>query len=99
MDIADVVIDVIDLIYHETVMGMGGDLAYQWLTNFAAPTTRPFVLVVEGALQNKANGGAWGDSSAGSVGRSVVLDRHGRHDELDRPCRRDRHARDDSGPR
>ena len=36
IDIADVVIDVIDLIYHETVMGMGGDLAYQWLTTFAA---------------------------------------------------------------
>ncbi len=36
IDIADVVIDVIDLIYHETVMGMGGDLAYKWLTTFAA---------------------------------------------------------------
>jgi hydrogenase small subunit len=67
MDIADLVIDVVDLIYHETVMGMGGDLAYKWLTTFAATNNTPFVLVVEGALQNKANGGAWGDTAAGSV--------------------------------
>ena len=67
INIADVVIDVIDLIYHETVMGMGGDLAYQWLVNFEANNAAPFVLVVEGALQNKANGGAWGDTAAGSV--------------------------------
>jgi hydrogenase small subunit len=67
INIADVVIDVVDLIYHETVMGMGGDLAYQWLTTFAATNNTPFVLVVEGALQNKANGGAWGDTAAGSV--------------------------------
>ena len=36
MNIADVVVDVIDLQYHETVMGMGGDLAAQWLR-----TSRP----------------------------------------------------------
>ena len=66
INIADVVIDVIDLIYHETVMGMGGDLAYQWLKNFEANNAAPFVLVVEGALQNKHNGGAWGDDSAAS---------------------------------
>ena len=99
MDIADVVIDVIDLIYHETVMGMGGDLAYQWLKNFEANNAAPFVLVVEGALQNKDNGGAWGDSAPRIAGRAVVFHRHGRHDELDRPRRRDRHARDGSGPR
>ena len=62
IDIADVVIDVIDLLYHETIMGMGGDTAYQWLVDFAGTNVQPFVLVVEGALQNKANGGAWGDS-------------------------------------
>jgi len=67
IDIADVVIDVVDLIYHETVMGMGGDLAYKWLNDFAAANTDPFVLVVEGALQDKAGGGAWNDSAAGSV--------------------------------
>jgi hydrogenase small subunit len=64
VDIADVVIDVIDLLYHETVMGMGGDTAYQWLADFAAHNAKPFVLVVEGALQKTSNGGAWGDTSA-----------------------------------
>jgi len=66
MDIADVVVDVIDLLYHETVMGAGGDLAYKWLKNFQASNTKPFVLVVEGALQWKDNGGAWDDSSVAS---------------------------------
>jgi hydrogenase small subunit len=61
IDIADVVIDVIDLLYHETVMGMGGDLAFQWLKDFAAANAKPFVLVVEGAMQKTSNGGAWGD--------------------------------------
>jgi Ni,Fe-hydrogenase I small subunit len=63
IDIADVVIDVIDLLYHETIMGAGGDLAYQWLQDFAATNSKPFVLVVEGALQKTSNGGAWGDVS------------------------------------
>ncbi len=56
--IADVLIDFIDLQYHETVMGMGGDLAYQWLSDLIADsvktsgrTSAPFVLVVEGAIQ------------------------------------------------
>ena len=63
VDIADVVIDVIDLLYHETIQGMGGDLAYQWLNDFATTNNKPFVLVVEGALQKTSNGGAWGDVS------------------------------------
>lgn len=63
VNIADVVIDVVDLIYHETVMGMGGDLAYKWLVDFAATNTDTFVLVVEGALQDKTGGGAWNDVS------------------------------------
>jgi len=61
-NVADVVIDVVDLQYHETVMGMGGDLAYQWLKDFKANNTLPFVLVVEGALQDADQGGAWGDT-------------------------------------
>ena len=82
VNIADVVIDVIDLQYHETVMGMGGDLAAQWLNDFAdyVPGTTPgslgedpFVLVVEGALQDKTQGGAWNDMS--DPDRAVVLDR------------------------
>jgi len=70
VNIADVVIDVIDLQYHETVMGMGGDLAAQWLNDFVHDTAGagtlgadPFVLVVEGALQNKSQGGAWADTA------------------------------------
>jgi Ni,Fe-hydrogenase I small subunit len=70
VNIADVVIDVIDLQYHETIMGMGGDLAAQWLKDFVDytpgagtnPGDAPFVLVVEGALQDKDGGGAWGDT-------------------------------------
>jgi hydrogenase small subunit len=59
--IQDVLIDFIDLQYHETVMGMGGDLAYQWLKDnmgngtAASGSSAPFVMVVEGAVQNKAN--------------------------------------------
>jgi hydrogenase small subunit len=66
VNIADVVIDVIDLQYHETVMGMGGDLAAQWLHDFVTSSTNggvPFVLVVEGALQDKLGGGAWAESN------------------------------------
>jgi len=67
MNIADVVIDVIDLQYHETVMGMGGDLAAKWLNDFEANNTGTFVLVVEGALQDKDLGGAWNDLSDTAV--------------------------------
>jgi hydrogenase small subunit len=65
VNIADVVIDVIDLQYHETVMGMGGDLAAKWLYDFVknGQTATPFVLVVEGALQDKDQGGAWKDDA------------------------------------
>jgi Ni,Fe-hydrogenase I small subunit len=63
MNIADVVIDVIDLLYHETVMGMGGDLAFQWLMDFTTTNNKPFVLVVEGAMQDSTKTGAWNDAS------------------------------------
>lgn len=65
VNIADVLIDFIDLQYHETVMGMGGDLAYQWLKDNmgtgvpASGSATPFVLVVEGAVQDKQLTGAW----------------------------------------
>jgi Ni,Fe-hydrogenase I small subunit len=76
MNIADVVVDVIDLQYHETVMGMASDLAAQWLEDFRnydpvlwGPNIgdQPFVLVVEGALQDHLGGGAWGDTSDTNV--------------------------------
>jgi Ni,Fe-hydrogenase I small subunit len=81
VNIADVVIDVIDLQYHETIMPMGGDLAAQWLHDFANynPTVGgsnqgdlPFVLVVEGALQDKLGGGAWADTEANDPGATDV---------------------------
>ncbi len=61
-NIADVVVEIVDLEYHETVMAMGGDLAYQWLKDFEDTNTKPFILVVEGALQAKTNTGAWNDT-------------------------------------
>jgi hydrogenase small subunit len=62
VNIADVLIDFIDLQYHETVMGMGGDGAYAYLANEMANRTdaTPFVLVVEGAVQDFKGGGYWG---------------------------------------
>ena len=64
VNIADVVVEIIDLEYHETIMTMGGDLGYQWLYDFihSASNTPPFILVVEGALQAKTNTGAWSDT-------------------------------------
>ncbi len=70
--IADVLIDFIDLQYHETVMGMGGDLAYKWLLdltddsefNGGTAASVPFVLVVEGAVQPSAGGGYWNKTGA-----------------------------------
>jgi Ni,Fe-hydrogenase I small subunit len=64
VNIADVVVEIVDLEYHETVQTMGGDLAYQWLYDFinSASNTDPFVLVVEGALPARTNTGAWTDT-------------------------------------
>ena len=62
-NIQDVLVDFIELDYHETVMNMGGDLAAQWLKDFMDNNNRPFVLVVEGAVQDKDQGGAWNDAS------------------------------------
>lgn len=65
-NIQDVLVDFIQLDYHETVMNMGGDLAAQWLKDCIdnIPASKPFVLVVEGAIQAKDQGGAWGDVDA-----------------------------------
>jgi Ni,Fe-hydrogenase I small subunit len=70
VNIADVLIDFIDLQYHETVMGMGGDGAYAYLKNEMTRTTSaPFVLVVEGAVQDFTGGGYW--SKPGTPGTSA----------------------------
>lgn len=76
MNIADVVVDVIDLKYHETVMGMGGDLAYKWLDDFittADNDQHPFVLVVEGAMQDARGGGAWGETNTSKPWCSIAM--------------------------
>jgi Ni,Fe-hydrogenase I small subunit len=66
VNIADVLLDFIALEYHETVMGMGGDLAYQYLTDAANNEhVKPFVLVVEGSLQKKTNPGYWNANASG----------------------------------
>lgn len=67
-DVADLLVDLIDLQYHETVMGMGGDLAARWLEEVSTNAPGGFVLVVEGAVQDAANGGAWGDTSSQTHG-------------------------------
>ncbi|GAB4281377.1 MAG: hydrogenase small subunit [Coriobacteriia bacterium] len=61
VDIADVLLDFIDLQYHETIMGMGGDLAATYLKDQMAyaDSGNPFVLVVEGAVQPKEATGYW----------------------------------------
>jgi hydrogenase small subunit len=76
VNIADVLIDFIALEYHETVMGFGGDLAYQYLENaIAQPHTKPFVLVVEGAVQAVTNTGYWNSTGTApwcSIGQDGV---------------------------
>lgn len=63
VNVQDILVDWIDLQYHETIMTMGGDLAYQVLKDNMDYTggSDPFVLVVEGATQDKDLGGAWDD--------------------------------------
>ncbi len=62
-NIADVLIDFIDLEYHETVNGMGADLAYNVLAdnmkNADVAGAPAFVLVVEGSVQPNTAGGYW----------------------------------------
>lgn len=77
MNIADVVVDVVDLQYHETVMGMGADLAAQWLQDFKTSNSAPFVLVVEGALQDRTGGGAWGETSNATPWCSIGMSADG----------------------
>jgi hydrogenase small subunit len=53
VDLADLLINTIDLEYHPTLMGAAGDQATQILNNASAGT---FVLVVEGAIPTLFNG-------------------------------------------
>lgn len=86
--IADVLIDFIDLQYHETVQSMGGDLAYQWLKQLmddTAGNSAPFVLVVEGAVQPSDTGGYWnalGDVPWCSIGMNEAGDHEHAFDEV-----------------
>jgi len=68
VNIADVLIDFIDLQYHETVMGMGGDSAYMYLDHEMNNSDGvPYVLVVEGAVQDFGGGGYWGKNGTAGV--------------------------------
>ncbi len=73
IDVADVLIDFIDLQYHETIMGMGSDLAYQWLKDSMDTPGAPFVLIVEGAIQPKELGGYW-DATGAAPWCSIGVD-------------------------
>jgi hydrogenase small subunit len=82
VNIADVLIDFIDLQYHETVMAMGGDGAYAYLKDQMDTDTGAFVLVVEGAVQDFAGGGYWGKT--GTPGTSApwcAIAKDGRADQ------------------
>ncbi len=80
-------------------MGMGGDLAYQWLDELRGQQRSAVRARRRGCAPEQGQRRRVGRLRSGIAGRAVVLDRHGRHDELDRPRRRDRHARDGSDPR
>jgi Ni,Fe-hydrogenase I small subunit len=74
VNIADVLIDFIDLQYHETVMGMGGDGAYAYLANEMENEDHTnFVLVVEGAVQDASGGGYW-NKTTGAPWCSIAMD-------------------------
>jgi Ni,Fe-hydrogenase I small subunit len=74
VNIQDVLIDFLDLQYHETVMAMGGDGAYAYLeSEMGHNNGSPFVLVVEGAIQRYENGGYWdkhGTVTTGTYGET-----------------------------
>ena len=53
VDVADLLIHTIDLVYHPTLMGAAGDLAVQQLASAAAGK---FVLAVEGGIPTIYNG-------------------------------------------
>lgn len=53
VDVADLLINTIDLVFHPTLMGAAGDLAVQTLQNAAAGK---FILAVEGGIPTQYNG-------------------------------------------
>ena len=73
VNIADVLIDFIDLQYHETVMGMGGDRAFAYL-EAARANAGTFVLVVEGALQDHAADKGYWNQPDGAAWCSIAAD-------------------------
>jgi len=79
VNIADVLIDFIDLQYHETVMAMGGDSAYAYLADAMTHEDNvPFVLVVEGAVQAKGLGGYWGKTGTANSAPWCAVAKDGR---------------------
>jgi hydrogenase small subunit len=72
INIADILIDIIDLQYHETVQGQVGDVAYNYLKD-AMTGAGTFVLVVEGAVQPSDHGGYW-NKTGDAAWCSIAMD-------------------------
>ncbi|MDO8964658.1 MAG: hypothetical protein Q7W30_09240 [Coriobacteriia bacterium] len=83
VNIADVLIDFIDLQYHETIMGMGGDEAYAYLKDqMDTNDGTPYVLVVEGAVQDISNPGYWGKTKTATSAPWCSIGMDGRADTV-----------------
>lgn len=82
-NIADVLIDFISVEYHETVMGMFGDLASKWLADAMTGGAGNYVLVVEGAVQDKVSnaGLAFPDGHSGESWCSIGVDSDGTNEK------------------
>lgn len=74
LNIADVVVDFLDIQYHETIMGPGGDMAYNILKDNIAAAGGDFVLVVEGAVQVSDEGGYWQKATGDAPWCSIAMD-------------------------
>ena len=105
-NIADVLIDFIDLQYHETVGNAAGDLAAKFLADqMDNGSAEAYVLVVEGAVQDKALGGAWNETGAApwcAIGQFELDNGAGETDaraQLRRRRVRSRHRRELRGHR
>lgn len=79
-NIADVVIDFIELQYHETIMGAGGDLAAKQLYANMTTNGEPFVLVVEGAVQDKTQDGYYNSGGTSVPWCSIGVTDDGAHE-------------------
>jgi hydrogenase small subunit len=74
-DVADLLVNTIDLVYHPNLMGAAGDLAVQTLRN--ATASNNFVLAVEGGVPTAFNGGScmlWTENGQDVTAMQAILD-------------------------